>query len=65
MKYTFKIAGAPPGKDTVELDIGPKDTILDIKYKLIKKANLKILPQNLKFIIQTEDTQEKSHSKTP
>lgn len=65
MKYTFKIAGAPPGKETVELEIGPNDTILDIKYKLIKKANLKILPQNLKFIIQTEEIQEKSHSKNP
>lgn len=65
MKYTFKIAGALPGKETVELDIGPNDTILDIKYKLIKKANLKILPQNLKFIIQTEEIQEKSHSKNP
>jgi len=65
MKYTFKIAGAPPGKEIVELDIGPNDTILDIKYKLIKKANLKILPQNLKFIIQTEEIQEKSHSKNP
>ena len=62
MKYTFKIAGAPPGKETVELDIGPNDTILDIKYKLIKKANLKILPQNLKFIIQTEETKGKSNS---
>ncbi len=65
MKYTFKIAGAPPGKETVELDIGPNDTILDIKYKLIKKANLKLLPQNLKFVVQTEETQEKSHSKNP
>jgi hypothetical protein len=54
MKYTFKIAGAPLGKETVELDIGPNDTILDIKYKLIKKANLKILPQNLKFIVSEE-----------
>ena len=54
MKYTFKIVGAPPGKDVVELDIHPKDTILDIKYKLIKKANLKIPAQNLKFIIQDE-----------
>jgi hypothetical protein len=62
MKYTFKIAGAPPGKETLELDIGPNDTILDIKYKLIKKANLKILPQNLKFIIQTEETKGKSNS---
>ena len=65
MKYTFKIAGAPPGKETVELDIGPNDTILDIKYKLIKKANLKILPQNLKFVVQTEEDQEKSPSKNP
>ena len=55
MKYTFKIAGAPPGKDIVELDVHPNDTILDIKYKLIKKANLKIPAQNLKFVIQTED----------
>jgi len=52
MKYTFKIVGAPPGKDLIELDINPNDTILDIKYKLIKKANLKIIPQNLKFVIQ-------------
>ncbi len=59
MKYTFKIAGAPLGKETIELDIGPNDTILDIKYKLIKKANLKILPQNLKFVIQTEEDQGK------
>jgi len=59
MKYTFKIAGAPPGKETIELDISPNDTILDIKYKLIKKANLKILPQNLKFIVQTEEELEK------
>ncbi len=55
MKYTFKIAGAPPGKDIVELDINPNDTVLDIKYKLIKKANLKIPPQNLKFVVQTVD----------
>ena len=54
MKYTFKIMGAPLGKDLIELDVSPKDTILDIKYKLIKKANLKILPQNLKFIIQDQ-----------
>ena len=59
MKYTFKIVGAPPGKATIELEIGPNDTILDIKYKLIKKANLKILPQDLKFVVQTEENQEK------
>ena len=52
MKYTFKIVGAPPGKDIIELDISPNDTILDIKYKLIKEAKLKIPPQNLKFVIQ-------------
>lgn len=54
MKYTFKIAGAPPGKDIVELEVHPNDTILDIKYKLIKQANLKITPANLQFVIQTE-----------
>lgn len=54
MKYIFKIVGAPPGKDLIELDISPNDTILDIKYKLIKKANLKMLPQNLKFVIQDQ-----------
>ncbi|NVM31416.1 MAG: hypothetical protein HWN65_21435 [Candidatus Helarchaeota archaeon] len=54
MKYTFKIVGAPPGKDKIELDIDPNDTILDIKYKLVKKAKLKIPPQNLKFILQSE-----------
>jgi hypothetical protein len=52
MKYTFKIVGAPPGKDMIELDVSPNDTILDIKYKLIKKANLKISAQNLKFVIE-------------
>ncbi|MHA1264779.1 MAG: hypothetical protein ACTSRS_06035 [Candidatus Helarchaeota archaeon] len=56
MKYTFKIAGAPPGKDLIELEVHPNDTILDVKYKLIKKANLKISPQNLKFVIHTEPT---------
>lgn len=59
MKYTFKIVGAPPGKENVELEIGPNDTILDVNYKLIKKANLKILPQDLKFVIQTEENKEK------
>ena len=55
MKVTFKIVGAPPGKDVIELDVNPKDTILDIKYKLIKKANLTgMIPQNLKFVIQEE-----------
>ena len=54
MKVTFKIVGAPPGKDLIELDVSPNDTILDIKYKLVKKANLKIIPQNLKFVIQDQ-----------
>ncbi|MHA1277563.1 MAG: hypothetical protein ACTSQI_12920 [Candidatus Helarchaeota archaeon] len=52
MRVTFKIVGAPPGKDVIELDVDPSDTILDVKYNLIKKANLKIIPQNLKFVIQ-------------
>ena len=54
MKVTFRIVGAPPGKDLIELDVSPNDTILDIKYKLVKKANLKIIPQNLKFVIQDQ-----------
>jgi hypothetical protein len=54
MKVTFRIVGAPPGKDLIELDVSPNDTILDIKYKLVKEANLKIIPQNLKFVIQDQ-----------
>ncbi len=46
--------GAPPGKDLIELDVSPNDTILDIKYKLVKKAKLKIPAQNLKFIIEDQ-----------
>ena len=44
--------GAPPGKDIVEIEVDPDDTIADVKRKLIKKANLK--SGDLKFVIQNE-----------
>ncbi len=54
MKYTFKILGALPGQDLIEIEVKPTNTILDIKYKLIKKAKLKVDPHNLKFVLQNQ-----------
>ena len=34
MKYTFKILGALPGQDLIEIEVKPTNTILDINLTL-------------------------------
>ncbi|MHA1229110.1 MAG: hypothetical protein ACTSRP_02700 [Candidatus Helarchaeota archaeon] len=39
MKYKFKIFGAPPGKDIIEIEVDEEDSILDIKNKILQILN--------------------------
>ena len=48
--YKFKIFGAPPSKDYIEIEVAKNETVLDIKKKIIKKIGLNINPEDLKFI---------------